>query len=196
MFPDTLNFRHFPREWGWVEGLPPWYEPLIDGVGFPEYVLRFNGAKDIIVFHASRYDQDNAVKIAKLSGSLPTCFSKIRYVGIAVDKFCKSSQSTIPALYGASMCAYNTEECQDYCKEEPLQRLLSLFPLLEKFYIASVPSSSTHQPGDQILTKSPSRDANCHVQRVRGILGQWLRAVMLVAGLLSTTSGLHVLSLG
>jgi hypothetical protein len=140
--------------------MPPW--PKTDGADFPEYVLRFNAAKDIIVFHADWTDQEAAVKIAKLKGSLPDDFLKIRHVGIAVDKIRTRYRTAVPPKYGTYDCGCLTEECQDYCKKEPLPSFLSLFPLIEKFYIAGVPSSSTHQPGDQIRAgKELSGDANC-----------------------------------
>jgi hypothetical protein len=148
-------FRHFPTTWGWWK----------DTTCFPEHVLHFNGAKDIIVFHANWVDQVTAVQISHFRGSSPEIFSRIRHVGIAVDKLRKLCYAKIPPhedTYGTMDCTCITEECQDYRREEPLPRFLSLFPLIEKFYIASVPSSSTHRPGDQILSsKFPARDANC-----------------------------------
>lgn len=166
MYPDTLTFRLFPRHWGlMVDGpVKDWDSP--DGAGFPEHVLRFNGAKDIFIFNANWEDQDSAIKIAKLRGCPPDDFLKIRHVGIAVDEI-KSRhvprQLGLPR-YGTWQCRDRcaTEECRDCCQKEPLPGFLSLFPLIEKFYIAGVPSSGTHRLGDHLQAgKEPSTDANC-----------------------------------
>jgi hypothetical protein len=165
LFSDTLLFRHLPKSWGWDENLGPRFWHLLDppnAASFPQYILRFNGAKDIIVLHADWVDQETAVKIASLRGSPPDDFLNIRHVGIAVDKFTKRHCSYEPHRYRTDRCTCMTEECQDDCKKEPLRAFLSLFPLLEKFYIAGVPRSSTHQPSDQIRAgKDPSGGANC-----------------------------------
>jgi len=163
LYPDVLTFRYFPPGWGWREG-PPGLWPKTDRVGFPEYVLRFNGAQDIIVFHADWTGLEAAVEISNLRGSPFDNFLKMRHVGIAVHKLRNIYYRQGPPGYGAhdSICTCETEECEDYCKKEPLPSFLSLFPRIEKFYIAGVPSSSTHQPGDQILAKQfPSGNANC-----------------------------------
>ena len=162
LYPDTLMFRHFPSDWGFLVDKHHTYWDSPDGASFPEHVLRFNGAKDIIVFHADWADQEAAIEIARLRGSQLSDFLKIRHVGIAVDKIRRKHHTHIPPQYGTPDCICATEECQDYCKKEPLPSFLSLFPLAEKFYIAGVPSSSIHQPGDQIQAgKDPTGDANC-----------------------------------
>ncbi|KAH6696699.1 hypothetical protein BKA61DRAFT_247950 [Leptodontidium sp. MPI-SDFR-AT-0119] len=133
MYPDTLTFRLFPRHWGlMVDGpVKDWDSP--DGAGFPEHVLRFNGAKDIFIFNANWEDQDSAIKIATLRGCPPDDFLKIRHVGIAVDEI-KSRhvprQLGLPR-YGTWQCRDRcaTEECRDCCQKEPLPGFLSLFPL-------------------------------------------------------------------
>ena len=166
MYPDTLTFRLFPPRWGLMADGPikDWDSP--DGSGFPEHVLRFNGAQDVFVFYANWEDQESAIEIAKLRGCPPDDFLKIRHVSIAVDEI-KSRyvprRLGLPryeTFYCEDKCA--TDQYQDCCKKEPLPDFLSLFPLIEKFYIAGVPSSSTHRLSDHIQAgKEPSRDANC-----------------------------------
>jgi hypothetical protein len=151
LFPDTLPFRHFPSKWGW------WMHVA----EFPEYILRFNGAKDIFVFNADWEDQAAAIQISSFRGSPPDSFSRIRHVGIAVDRFTKEHLPQIripphlPSTYGTYYCPCTTEQCQDCCKQEPLPEFLSLFPLLKKFYVARVPIRSNHQPLDQIPSFPP-----------------------------------------
>jgi hypothetical protein len=133
-----------------------------DGAGFPEYILRYNSIKDIIIFHAAWEDQEAAIKIAEFMGGPPDDFLKIRHVGISVGAFRIAHNGAL--RYGTPRydCRCMTEECQDYCKKEPLPGFLSLFPNLETFYIANVPNSSIHLPGDQIQAgKGPSKGANC-----------------------------------
>lgn len=146
LLPDTLSFRNIPIRRGW------W----VHMAEFPEYTLRFNGAKDIFVFHADWEDQEAAIHISGFRGSPPDSFSRIRHVGIAVDRFTNEHlpQIRIPShflpTYGTGHCPCTTEQCQDCCKQEPLPEFLSLFPLLKKFYVAKVPIKSKHQPLDQI----------------------------------------------
>jgi hypothetical protein len=63
LFPDTLTFQHFTKYWGDMCDKPYWACDKPDGIPFPEHVLRFNGGKDIIVFHADWIDQESAVKL-------------------------------------------------------------------------------------------------------------------------------------
>ena len=83
-----------------------------DGAGFPEYILRFNSVKDIVVFHAAWEDQEAAVKIANLRGSLPDAFLKIPHVDIAVGGF--QMVHNRPLRYGMPRyeCGCATEQCQ------------------------------------------------------------------------------------
>jgi hypothetical protein len=139
-----------------------------DGASFPESVLRFNGTKEIIVFHASWEDQEAAIKISKLRHSSPDDLLNIRRVGIAVSSL--RLQHQLQHDYGEwgrfrnarRHCQCETEECQDYCKDEPLPKFLSLFPSLETFYIAGVPEPGLHEPEAQIQAgKDHPRDSNC-----------------------------------
>jgi hypothetical protein len=167
--PDTLRFRHFPGGWMHSKYKSPADRP--DGTGYPEYTLRFNATKDIIVFHAGWEDQAAAVKVSELRGLPPDDFLKIRHVGIAVGSF-RVQYRHMDTQWGTpferNSCKCKTEVCQDYCKEEPLPKFLSLFPSLETFYVSGVPSGGVHKPGDQgHAGEGPSGDANCSCLNVR-----------------------------
>jgi hypothetical protein len=180
MYPNTVRFRHFP--WGWMHMESRRNKPrrtdTPDGAGFPESVPRFNGTKDIIVFFASWEDQEVAIKISNLRGSSPDDFLNICHVGIAVSSL--GLQHRDHHAYGEwggfrdarRHCQCETEECQDYCKDEPLPKFLSLFPSLETFYIAGVPELGVHEPEVQIQAgKDPPRDSNCLCPNDRQTLG-------------------------
>jgi hypothetical protein len=162
LFPDKLRFRNLPREWGWIE-MAHMGPGKLNGSPFLEYILRFNGARDIIIFDADWADQESAIKIAALGGSVHDSFLQMRHVGIAIDKLRHTTDGMMPFKYGTRACrtGCRTEECRDCCAKEPLPKFLGLFPLLEKFYIAQVPSFSENQPGGQTQTSFTSMGATC-----------------------------------
>lgn len=158
MYPDTLTFRILSGRW------PSGTDPL-DGTGFVKCTLRFDGSKDIFIFNSCWQDLDATLQIAKLKGSGPADFLTMRHVGIALNDLRSSVRYRYgrPA-YGTNKCLDNcaTEACRDHCQYDPLPAFLSLFPLLERFYIAAVPSSSTHQLENQFQAGTwPSAEANC-----------------------------------
>jgi hypothetical protein len=162
LFPDTLKFRHLPREWGWIEWAYTGPGKLT-GSPYPEHTLRFNGAKDIFIFHTDWVAQSSVVRLAALRGSPFQDFLNIRHVGIPIDKFRKIDRSRPPLQYGTRACrtGCQTEVCQDYCQKEPLVDFLSLFPLLSNFYIADVPGSNIHQPDEQRLAGKKPTGGSC-----------------------------------
>ncbi|KAF4633977.1 hypothetical protein G7Y89_g4129 [Cudoniella acicularis] len=160
LFPDTLRFRQLP--FGWTGDEAPGGIDSADAAGLPEYVLRFNGVKDIIVFQVAWEDQQAAIGISKLKGSPPDEFLNIRHVGIGAGEL-QMGYDWIEANYGTPLqdCRCETEECQDYCKKEPLPSFLALFPLLQTLCIAGVPRGAIHRPGDTIQPqKGLSRKIN------------------------------------
>lgn len=148
--PDTLNFRLHS---GWKPAKR-------------EYTLRFNGARDIFIFDTCWEDLDMAAQIIKLRGFPPDGFTKMQHVGLAVNHLrscCVRYRHGRPT-YGTWKCEDNcaTEACRDHCQLDPLPTFLSTFPLLEKFYIAGVPTSSTHKLGDRLEAgRQPPVYANC-----------------------------------
>jgi hypothetical protein len=161
LFPHTLKFRNLSMGWGKEmahKGLGK-----LNGSPFLEHILRFNGARDIIIFDVDWADQESAIKIAALGGSVHDSFLKMRHVGIAIDKLRNTTDGVLPFKYGTRACrtGCQTEECRDCCTKEPLPKFLGLFPLLETFYIAQVLSSSENQQGDQTRTSFPLVGATC-----------------------------------
>ncbi|CZR56890.1 uncharacterized protein PAC_06779 [Phialocephala subalpina] len=149
LFPDTLKFRNLPQ--GWMEvksGKKTIGSP--DGVGFPEYILRFNSLKDIIVLHATWEDQNATIEISKLRGSPPAEFAKLSHVGVGVNDF--RMYGLVSRIYWgcATLCRCQTIECNDHCKEDPLPGFLSLLPLLKTFYVTGVPRSGFYHPGGSL----------------------------------------------
>ncbi|KAH6678615.1 hypothetical protein B0J14DRAFT_326859 [Halenospora varia] len=159
MFPDTLTFRIFPKDWGLIGNgnWRKWDSP--DGSPFPEYVLRFNGAQDIIVFNASWTAQAYAVQISRLRGSPHDCFRSIQHVGLDTDELgvCSGQRKLGLPLYGTWYCeggcggrsGCTTNECRDRCIKEPLPHFLSLFPQLKNLYIVKTPRSIPHDGSQQ-----------------------------------------------
>jgi hypothetical protein len=178
LLPDTLSFRILPERWPWRRA-PRRGSDRPDGTGFPAYTLRFDGTKDIFIFNAWWEDLNAVLQVAKFKGSLPDDFLKMRHIGIAVN-YLRSSLSHVHGMlrYGTWQCRRldncTTEACRDHCQYEPLPDFLRLFPLLEKFYIAGVPSSSTHQLGDHFETGTkPLEGANCLCSMGEGMRHSW-----------------------
>lgn len=165
--PDTLKFRDLPYEWMCY---PSRTADSPDAAGFPEYVLRYNGMKDIIVFHAVWEDQEAAVKISDLMGSCLDDFLKMRHVGIADAAFNTTHDATLTSTERYD-CACTTAVCLDHCQREPLPRFLSLFPLLKTFYIVQEPVGPIHSPGSQ--TRSGYRSTICPCPADAGSKHKW-----------------------
>lgn len=166
-YPDTLKFHnYFPSHWMFDESQKGVKVGTVYGAGYPEYTLRYNGSKDIIILHASWEEQQAAVEIAKLNGSPPEDFLKIRHLGIGVEDF-QIRYKWVLRYWRTPReeCRCLTEECDDCCKIEPLLGFLSLFPLLKTFYIAGglgTSRSSGHSSSDEIRAGPlPSGTLNC-----------------------------------
>lgn len=160
LYPDTLKFRHFPSNW--MSDKSSNDRP--DGTGFPEYLLRFNSTKDVVVLCTPWEDQEAAIEIAKLRCSPPDSFLKIRHVGISVDSLKMAYGSVRFLRWGIrhGRCRCTTEECQDFCNDEPLPKFLALFPSLQALYIAQVPYFSHNKPDDGYKDGNSSQGrANC-----------------------------------
>src|SRR3954447_8476199 len=98
MYPEVLEFRRLPEAWMRNRFHYNKYEnsnDKPDAAEYPRYLLRFNSSKDIIVFHAEWEDQEAAVQIAELIGSLPEAFLSIRHVGLAAGSLRTKYQPSI-----------------------------------------------------------------------------------------------------
>ncbi|KUJ23954.1 HET-domain-containing protein [Mollisia scopiformis] len=87
LYPDTLKFRYLPVGWMSDNSMKGVYLGSPDGAGCPEHILRFNGAKDIVILDAAWEDQEAAIEIAESRGSPPDEFLKMCHVGIRVNDF-------------------------------------------------------------------------------------------------------------
>lgn len=165
LYPDTLKFRLLPSRWMFDESRKGVYVGTPDGAGCPECTLRYNASKDIILLHAGWEDQQAAIEIAKFNGSPNASFFQIRHVAIGVDDFhVKCSWPLRDWRTPKHDCRCTTEECNDHCKREPLPDFLSLFPLLQTFYVAAISAARTckHLPGDEIVAgPQPPGTLNC-----------------------------------
>jgi hypothetical protein len=165
--PHSLPFRRLPVCWTVPQAKAKLEEPA-DGSNYPEYILHFNGARDIIVFQDATWeDQEAVVKISQLQGRVPDAFMWMEHVGISMRSFAcghRSDPGGEPGSYGVtrSECACSTDACRDACQYEPLPRFLSCFPSLKAFYIARV-SRDYEDGGDELTGRSISlENADCH----------------------------------
>ncbi|KAH8880485.1 hypothetical protein GQ53DRAFT_536695 [Thozetella sp. PMI_491] len=165
LLPDSLPFRMLPHCWT-EEG--DWLDEPADGSGCPEYVLRFNGARDIVLFHADWEDQEAVVKISELRGP-PIPFTRMQHIGLTVrslERGHADRDNYWDLCYGVNPaeCMCSTPACSDACRLEPLPRFLACFPSLKTFYLARV-SSDTVDAGDQSMYDwTREEDATCHCE--------------------------------
>jgi len=163
--PHSIPFRLHPIKWindkGEVE------EPA-DGSNHYEHILRFNGARDIIVFQDATWaDQEAVVKISKLQGRVPDAFMEMEHVGISMRSFICGNRLDPGGERGSygvteNECDCSTGVCRDACQYEPLPHFLSCFPALKAFYIARV-STDAEDGGDEVTgTSAPIENADCH----------------------------------
>jgi len=168
--PHSLPFRELPV--GWTNDGYKLDEPA-DGSNYPEYILRFHGARDIIVFQDATWaDQEAVVKISELQGRVPDAFLWMEHVGISMRSFACGHRLDPGGEYGSygvteNECACSTNVCRDACQYEPLPRFLSCFPSLKAFYIARV-SSDFDDGGDELTGTSTSLEsADCHCETTK-----------------------------
>jgi hypothetical protein len=156
LFPHTLRFWLLPYDW--MRGRFVQTDNA-DGTGYQACVLRFNGARDVVVFRATWEDQVAAIRICQFRGTPLDDFLQMRHVAISISEMRSVTRWN---FYCSTGCQCLTEECQDYCKKEPLPKFLELFPRLQTFYVAGVPKCSIHLLGDAILPRDPPfGEANC-----------------------------------
>ncbi len=134
-----------------------------DSRSYPDYTLRFNGARDIIVFHAYWEGQEAVADIVRLRGSHPISFMKMRHVGLALCGFGWFHEQLYPYPPVKDDCDCSTDDCHDCCKskEESLLRFLACFPSLETFYVAGIPESTSGIIPYAFASGPPIVDANC-----------------------------------
>ncbi|KAK6850040.1 hypothetical protein PG990_001035 [Apiospora arundinis] len=141
VLPDVLPFQTLPYRWALRE-LP---EDRADASDFSSYDLRFNGSKDVMMFHARWTDLEAIVRIAKMQGSggpSHPCFATIRHLGLSTQGLLQgfaSSAGEFERCYRNRECACdNGVLCppDDACQFEPLPAFLSLFPQLRTLYLA------------------------------------------------------------
>ncbi|KIN03391.1 hypothetical protein OIDMADRAFT_143054 [Oidiodendron maius Zn] len=115
ILPDSLPFRKLPRLWTLFDDTK---DDPADGTAYPEYILRFNGAKDIIIFHASWENQEAVVEISKFQGYSPDGFSRMQHIGLtvgALDEGHGYHSAVISTAYGVNPaeCRCSTVDCHD-----------------------------------------------------------------------------------
>ena len=81
-FPDTLEFRVLPRQWGDIRG--SWSRLPLSSKGYPACTLRFNGTKNIMIFDDSFDDQAFVAEISGKSNVPVEGFLGIRNMGLAI----------------------------------------------------------------------------------------------------------------
>ncbi|KAK8100474.1 hypothetical protein PG999_010848 [Apiospora kogelbergensis] len=142
VLPDVLTFQVLPYSWACKE-LP---EDRSDGSNFPSYDLRFNGAEDVVLFHAGWTDLEAIVRVAGMSeiggGGPHPSFESIRHIGLSGQGLLRGFQSS----HGEFERCYRNREClcddpsacppDDACRLEPLPAFLALFPQLRTLYLA------------------------------------------------------------
>ena len=165
LLPDSLSFRILPRRW--TDGTGGQEHPS-DGTGYTEYILRFNGARDIVIFHANWEDQGAVTEIAKLHGA-PAAFSQMQHIGLTVgslDFGHGMSCGMGRASYGVAWdeCRCSTAACSDVCQLEPLPGFLANFPSLRTFYIARISDDIADygDSSDSVFTRL--EDASCRCE--------------------------------
>jgi hypothetical protein len=165
--PHSLPFRRLPVCWTDPENNATLEEPA-DGSNYPEYILHYNGARDIIVFQDATWEDQEAVfKISQLQCRVPDAFMGMEHVGISIRSFAcghRSDPGGEFSSYGVTrnQCACSTDACRDACRFEPLPRFLSCFPSLKTFYIARV-SDDGYDGGDTLTGMPVSlENADCH----------------------------------
>lgn len=171
ILPDSLPFRKLPRFWTQFDDTK---DDPADGTAYPEYILRFNGAKDIIIFHASWENQEAVVEISKFQGYPPEGFSRMQHIGLTVGALDEghSLHSVMSTAYGVhrAECQCSTVDCHDVCRLEPLPHFLACFPLLKTFYIAQV--SDFGSDHDRKNRKGAYlEDAGCRCETEEGRVG-------------------------
>ncbi|KAH8673442.1 hypothetical protein BX600DRAFT_433071 [Xylariales sp. PMI_506] len=134
LLPDALAFRDL-RHNGLLEKDK---EAVIDLASIPEYVLRFNGARDIFILRADWSDQRNLVALSELNGTTPAAFAAMQHAGLTSGSISRQTvlvSSPWTAL--PSECRCLSDECADFCRLDSLPRFLeTFFPNLRAFYIA------------------------------------------------------------
>lgn len=177
ILPDSLPFRNLPRFWT-ANGCHK--DDPADGTAYPEYILRFNGARDIIIFDAGWEDQEAVVEISKLQGRVPDGCSRMQHVGISVGalEFGHGWDGLGVPSYGVNPdeCRCVTDDCRDTCRLEPLPRFLSCFPLLKTFYIARVSCSDPGDTSNSVRTYLKDASCQCNLEE-NGVGGSGVRHV-------------------
>lgn len=152
-FPDTLEFRVLPRQWGDIRG--SWSRLPLSVTGYPARTLRFNGTKDIMIFNASFDDQAFVAEIARKSNIPVEGFQNIRNMGLAVGSLREWSPTEFMASRetGKWQCEIGTSctgtSCHKCNEQDYTRQFLSLFPSLDTFYLAGLPASSNHPLTDK-----------------------------------------------
>jgi hypothetical protein len=166
LLPHCIPFRDLPR--GWTNRGSDYDDP-VDGSNYPEHVLRFNGARDIIVFQYAMWDEQNAVvKICELQNRVPDAFLHMEHVGISLRSFARGHSLAGPmhgGSYGVSppRCNCSTEVCHGgACQYEPLPRFLACFPSLKAFYIARVSPDAEDNEDQPDGKPTAVENADCH----------------------------------
>ncbi|KAH8645814.1 hypothetical protein BX600DRAFT_519383 [Xylariales sp. PMI_506] len=157
LLPDTLTFRKLRnRE---LVDKDDNFEAVIDLSSTPEHVLRFSGARDILILKARWADQHRLVELSRLQGVgagaaaalVPPVFKSVQHLGLTSTSISRSLFQTIPWKATPGECECETAKCDDCCKEDPLPSFLStLFPNLKTLYIAThdaEPTIYTHDNG-------------------------------------------------
>lgn len=172
--PDTIPFRKLEvtktrRNLRWTRGSVD----INHARSVPEYLLRFNRNRDIIVFDTTWYDEEIMMQLSRLdkeNGAAPRpwtkIFSRLRRVGFSMGSFARGAAGARhdDFTHGVERrhCSCGTDECRDSCRLDPLPRFLtSIFPELETFYIAQAASATDDNPMDMYEPWVLLRDADC-----------------------------------
>ncbi|KAH8881214.1 hypothetical protein GQ53DRAFT_832561 [Thozetella sp. PMI_491] len=139
-----------------------------DGSNHPEYSLRFNGARDIIVFHFADWEAQEAVaKISERQGRVPVAFLQMEHVGISISSFATGHRLRGGGHHGSygvseARCDCSTDACRDVCQFDPLPHFLSCFPSLKSFYIARVAHKHEDFGDEETGATTVLENADCH----------------------------------
>lgn len=105
MLPDVLNFQALPAAWGDKKRAGC----CTNRADFPSYILRFNGAEDVILFHANYTNLKAVIGMAKTSTmgvghEHESLFSNARHVASCPGPCCGADElsATIAATNTAS----------------------------------------------------------------------------------------------
>ncbi|KLU81863.1 hypothetical protein MAPG_00944 [Magnaporthiopsis poae ATCC 64411] len=175
LLPDAIPFRKLTRTGS--RDLVEWTRGCVDinhARSLPEYLLRFNRNRDIIVFDTTWYDEEVMMQLSRFvdneNGAAPRrwtkVFSQLRRVGLSMESFARGATGGYHEFsYGVCRtehCGCATDACRDSCRLDPLPGFLtSIFPELETFYIAQVAGVLDDNPKDNYEPFVPLRDADC-----------------------------------